>query len=103
MWHYLLPVICESRRVPHVGQGTLTLSGAHDFTSFGEVDLTHSLYVITEFASQDYVCGLMTGLFSWISVAALSRIYCIVCKRHIIVMLQKIVNFCDEICCGSYV
>ena len=61
-------ILCISWRVPHVGQEMLTLSGMPD--------LTKSLYTciyITEFASQDYVYGL---IIVWLDcLTAMSRTY----------------------------
>ena len=55
----------------------LTLSGTHDFTPFGEFMISpiHYLYIIYYWICQfyDYVYGLMTGLFAWISLTALPR------------------------------
>ena len=71
----------------------LTLSGTPDFTPFVEFlshDLSHSLYmhyIICQY--EDYVYGLMTGLFAWISLTALSRTYlidmmCTYCQHRVL-------------------
>ena len=50
----------------------LTLSGTPHFSQFKEfiISAIHYIYIICQ--SNDYVCGLMTGLFAWISPTALS-------------------------------
>ena len=74
------PVILrKSWRVPHVGQEMLILSGTPDFTPFGEFMISPIHYIYIKYywicQSWDYVYGLVTGLFAWISLAALSRTY----------------------------
>ena len=47
--------------------------GQEMFTHSGIPDFTRIHYVICQ--SKDYGIGLMTGLFAWISLTTLSRIY----------------------------
>ena len=56
-----------------------TLSKTTNFTPFGEFIISPIHYIIHYIVcqSQDYVNVLMTGLFAWISLTALSRIYLI--------------------------
>ena len=65
----------------------LMLSGTPDFTPFGEfMILLLNIYIVYYWICQfnDYVYWLMTDLFAWISLAALSRTYFIikVCIKH---------------------
>ena len=89
-YYYYNIIICASSvyivswRVPHVGQEMLfrntrlrSLWGVHDFT--------HSLYIhYCICQSLDYVYGLMTGLFAWISQTALSVTYLIIVDAWIV-------------------
>ena len=50
-----------------MGQEVLTLSGTPDFTPFGEFMISPYMHYII-CLSKDYVYGLMTGLFAWISL-----------------------------------
>ena len=56
----------------------LTLPGTSGFAPFGEfmILLSRNIYIVCCRVCQfkDYVCGLMTGLFAWIGLAALSRL-----------------------------
>ena len=52
--------------MPYVGHEMLTLSGTPDFTLFGELIIY--TYIICQ--SKDYVYGLITDLFAWVSLAA---------------------------------
>ena len=55
--------------MPHVGQ-EMSFYGTPDFTPFGEFMISpihyYIHYIICQ--SKDYVYGLMTGLFAWISL-----------------------------------
>ena len=57
--------------MPDVGQEMLTLSGTPDCTPFGEFMILPIHYIYIHYIicqSKDYVYGLMTGLFTWISL-----------------------------------
>ena len=78
------PVILgESRRVPHVGQEMLTLSGTPAFTPFREFTISPIHYNIhyRMCQSKDYVYGLMTYLCAWISLIAL------ICLHGLVLLL----------------
>ena len=54
----------------------LTLSGTPYHLLCGVHDFTHSSYIHYRIYLRDYVYGLITGLFAWIRLTALSRTYC---------------------------
>ena len=68
----------------------LTLSGTTDFIPFGEFMISPIRLYIHFCQSWDNVYVLLTGLFVWISLTALSAIYFI---HH---RVQPPVEFCDR-------
>ena len=79
-------------RVPHVGQEILTLSGTPDITPFGEFMILPIRYIYIVYY---WICLRIclrindSGLFAWISLAALARTYCIMLCMHINIYILK--------------
>ena len=64
-------ILFKTWRVPHVGQEMLTHSGTPDCTPYGMFIISPIHYIYKMCQSKDYVYGLMTGLFAWISLDCL--------------------------------